>query len=335
VNCRRLARPLALALGMLAAVPSLAAADTSFPAAARDLAAHRELLVWSPWAGPGQLMSGFGTAASPLPLPRARFASIDLGADARGRTVLVYSTCGGRPRRCDLYIYDFANRRRHRLAALSRPRCTEGGARISRGAIVFARDCKGSSGLDGLYLKRPRKPVRRLRGLPPLDVEPLAPTALASFDLVGDTLAFIERRVSAGPEESTWRVTTEVRTIKLGQRHSRLLARERKLEAPVPSGTYLQEVKLDSGFAYWERQVFSTGDPPVEVPFRQEIVRRRTDGSAPAATLDRAGRLYAEPTGDRLGSFAVSGDRVYYTRPALVTGTAAFIAQVAGTPVFR
>jgi hypothetical protein len=328
----RLARTLALALGMLAALPSLAAADASFPAAARELAAYRELLVWSPWAGPGELMSGFGTAASPLPLPPARFSSIDLGADARGRTVLVYSKCGGRPRRCDLYVYDFANHRRYRLAALSRPRCSERDARISRGTIVFARDCKGSS---GLYLKRPRKPVRRLRGLPPLDVEALAPTALASFDLVGDTLAFIERRVSAGPEESTWRITTEVRTIKLGQRHSRLLARERKLEAPAPSGTYLQEVKLDSGFAYWERQVFSTGDPPLEVPFRQEIVRRRTDGSAPAATLDRAGRLYAEPAGDRLGSFAVSGDRVYYTRPALVTGTAAFIAQVAGTPVFR
>jgi hypothetical protein len=60
-----------------------------------------------------------------------------------------------------------------------------------------------------------------------------------------------------------------------------------------------------------------------------------TDGSAPAATLDRAGRLYAEPTADRLGSFAVSGDRLYYTRPALVTGTTALIAQVAGTPLFR
>jgi hypothetical protein len=312
---KRLAAILALALGMLAAVPSVAAADTSFTAAAGDLTAQGELLVWSPWTGPGKLMSGFGGTAAPLPLPQARYSSIDLGTDARGRTVLVYSTCGGRPWRCHLYSYDFATQRHRRLAALSRPGCSERGARISRGAIVFVRSCKGSR---GLYLKRPGKPLRRLRGLPPL----------TSFDLDGDTLAFVERRERPGPEESTWRVTTEVRTIRLGQPHSRLLVRERKLEAPEAGGTYVQRVQLDSGFAYWERQVYGTA-------YRQEIVRRPANGSAPAATLDRAGRLYADPTGDRLGSFAVSGNRLYYTRPAFVTGTAALIAQVAGTPLFH
>jgi hypothetical protein len=336
VKRRRRGRILALVLGVLAAVPAVAAADTSFPAAGGDLAAHRELLVWSPWTGPGRLMSGFATTASPLPIPRARFSSIDLGTDARGRAVLVYSACRiRRPRRCDLHLYDFASRRHHRLSALSRPGCSERGGRISRGAIVFARDCRGSSGrLDGLYVKRPQKPVRRLRGL--FDVEPLeSSTALDSFDLAGDMLAFVERRVSDGPEESTWRVKTEVRVLELGRQRSRLLARERKLEAPAPSGAYIQEVSLDSGFAYWERQVFSEGDPPVDVPFRQEIVRRPIDRRAPAARLERAGRLYADPTGDRLGSYAVSGDRLYYSRPAIVTGTAALIAQVSGTPVFR
>jgi hypothetical protein len=141
--------------------------------------------------------------------------------------------------------------------------------------------------------------------------------------------------VSDGPEESTFRVTTEVRVLELGRRRSRLLARERKLEAPVPSGTEVQGVRLDSGFAYWERQVLSTGHPPVYV-FREQIVRRPIDASAPEAQLERAGRLYVESTGsDRLGSYAVSGDRLYYSRPAYVTGSEAFIAQVAGTPVFR
>ena len=161
------------------------------------------------------------------------------------------------------------------------------------------------------------------------------PRALESFDLAGDTLAFVERRVSDGPEESTFRVTTEVRVLELGRRRSRLLARERKLEAPARSGTDVQGVCLASGFAYWERQVLSTGNPPVDV-FRQQIVRRPIDASAPEAGLERAGRLYVEPTGsDRLGSYAVSGDRVYYSRPAYVTGSEAFIAKVAGTPVFR
>jgi len=331
---------LALALGVVAAVvdavPSIAAADTSFPAAAGHMTARGDLLVWTPWTGPGRLMSGFGVAASPLPSPRARVASVDLGADVRGRTVLVYSACQiRRPRHCDLGLYDFASRRHRRLSGLSRPGCSERGARVSRGAIVFARDCRGSAGrhLDGIYLKRPGRPVRRVRGLP-RTLQSLLPRTLESFDLAGNTFAFIDRRVSDGPEESTFRVTTEVRVLEVGQRRSRLLAREHKLEAPVPSGTAIQRVRLDSGFAYWERQEFSTGYPPVDV-FQQQIVRRPIDASAPEAQLERTGRHYIEPTGDRLGSYAVSGDRLYYSRPAYVTGSEAFIAKVAGTPVFR
>jgi hypothetical protein len=86
-------------------------------------------------------------------------------------------------------------------------------------------------------------------------------------------------------------------------------------------------VRLDSRFAYWERQVFTED-------FRQEIVRRPINGSAPATQLERAGRLYVDTYADRLGSYAVSGDRLYYSRP-LCAGSEAFIAQVAGTPVFR
>jgi hypothetical protein len=273
-------------------------------------------------------MSGFGAAASPLPIPRARFASVDLGTGVRGRAVLVYSACQiRRPRHCDLGLYDFASRGHRRLSGLSRRGCSERGARVSRGAIVFARDCRGSAGrhLDGIYLKRPGRAVRRVRGLP---------RAIESFDLAGNTFAFVDRRVSDGPEESTFRVTTEVWVLELGRRRSRLLARARELEAPANSGTYVQGVCLDSGFAYWERQVLSTGDPPVYV-FREQIVRRPIDASAPEAQLERTGRLYVEPTGDdQLGSYAVSGDRLYYSRPA-VAGSEAFIAQVAGTPVFR
>ena len=322
---RRPVHMLALALGVVAAVPSIAAADTSFPATAGDMTARGNLLVWTPWTGPGPLMSGFGDAAAPLPIPRARFGSVDLGTDARGRTVLVYRSCqAARPRHCAVYLYDFASQRHRRLAALDRSGCLVGDVRISRGTVAFARDC-GERALDGLYLKRPGKPVRRMRGVP----------AVLSFDLDGNTVAFIHSQQRDGPEESTWWLTTEVRVLQLGQRRSRLLARERQLVSPAPSGTYVQGVRLDSGFAYWERQVLSTGDPPVYV-FRQQIVRRPIDASAPEAQLERAGRLYVEPTGsDRLGSYAVSGDRLYYSRPAYVTGSAAFIAQVAGTPIFR
>jgi hypothetical protein len=318
---------LALVLGVVAAVPSIAAADTSFPAAAGDMTARGNLLVWTPWTGPGRLMSGFGDAAAPLPIPRARFGSVDLGTDARGRTVLVYRSCqAARPRHCAVYLYDFASQRHRRLAALDRSGCRVGDVRISRGTVAFARDCGGRA-LDGLYLKRPGKPVRRLRGAPRLEVlQPLGLPRLGSFDLAGGTLAFIEHRVSNGPEEATWRVTTELRVLRLGRRRSRLLVRERQLVAPADSGAIVEDVRLDSGFAYWERQVFTED-------FRQAILRRPINGSAPATQLERAGRLYIGDHADELGSYAVSGDRMYYSR--LVTGSAAFIAQVAGTPVFR
>jgi hypothetical protein len=319
VKRRRPVHMLALVLGVVAAVPSIAAADTSFPAAAGDMTARGNLLVWTPWTGPGRLMSGFGDAAAPLPIPRARFGSVDLGTDARGRTVLVYRSCqAARPRHCAVYLYDFASQRHRRLAALDRSGCRVGDVRISRGTVAFARDCGGRA-LDGLYLKRPGKPVRRMRGVP----------AVRSFDLDGNTVAFIHSQQRDGPEEATWWLTTEVRVLQLGQRRSRLLARERQLVSPAPSGAYVEDVRLDSRFAYWERQVFTED-------YRQEILRRPINGSAPATQLERAGRLYVEPTGgDRLGSYAVSGDRMYYSRPAYVTGSEAFIAQVAGTPVFR
>jgi len=318
VKRRRPVHMLALVLGVVAAVPSIAAADTSFPAAAGDMTARGNLLVWTPWTGPGRLMSGFGDAAAPLPIPRARFGSVDLGTDARGRTVLVYRSCqAARPRHCAVYLYDLASQRHRRLAALDRSGCRVGDVRISRGTVAFARDCGGRA-LDGLYLKRPGKPVRRMRGVP----------AVRSFDLDGNTVAFIHSQQRDGPEEATWWLTTEVRVLQLGQRRSRLLARERQLVSPSPSGAYVEDVRLDSRFAYWERQVFTED-------FRQEILRRPINGSAPATQLERAGRLYVEPTGgDRLGSYAVSGDRLYYSRPA-VAGSEAFIAQVAGTPVFR
>ena len=315
---RRPVHMLALVLGVVAAVPSIAAADPSFPAAAGDMTARGNLLVWTPWTGPGRLMSGFGDAAAPLPIPRARFGSVDLGTDARGRTVLVYRSCqAARPRHCAVYVYDFASQRHRRLAALDRSGCRVGDVRISRGTVAFARDCGGRA-LDGLYLKRPGKPVRRMRGVP----------AVLSFDLDGKTVAFIHSQQRDGPEEATWWLTTEVRVLQLGQRRSRLLARERQLVSPAPSGAYVEDVRLDSRFAYWERQVFTED-------FRQEILRRPINGSAPATQLERAGRLYVDTYGDRLGSYAVSGDRMYYSRPAYVTGSEAFIAQVAGTPVFR
>jgi hypothetical protein len=320
--------------GAALASPSVAAADTSFPAAAGDLAAHGDVLVWSPGplAPPGPLMAGFASAAAPLPVSSARLGGFDVGTDARGRTVLVYAVSK------DLYLYSFESRSSRRLASLSRPGCAEGNPKISHGVIVFARSRCGL----GRYLKRPGKPVRRLTGLPPFAREVLQHRGFTSFDFAGRTLAYVVRRVSNElPIGSTWRVITEVRTLRLGERHSRLLARARKLESETSTGTALGQVSLDGGFAYWTRDVFGSCDP--DLSGRQDILRRPVDGSEPAAVLDRTDRLYAQPECDTLGTYAVTGDQLYYTfndpqlRPPNTYSTwpPNAIGRVDGTPVFR
>jgi hypothetical protein len=297
------------------ASPSVAAADTSFPAAAGDLAAQGRVLVWSPGplAPPGPLMAGFGSAAAPLPGPTAGLGGIDAGTDARGRAVLVYSACETKAIRCrDLYVYNFASGSTRRLASLSRSNCAEDSPEISRGTIVFVRSrCRPRSGA-GLFIKRPGRPLRRLTELPNPAEEVLQHRGVDSFDLAGRTIAFIERRVGNElPVGSTWPVVTEVRTLRLGKRHTRLLARAHKLESRTSTGTSLGQVSLDGGFVYWTRSVFGSCDP--DLPDRQDILRRPIDGSEPAAVLERIERLYAQPECDALGSYTVTGGQLYYS----------------------
>ena len=296
---RRPVHMLALVLGVVAAVPSIAAADTSFPAAAGDMTARGNLLVWTPWTGPGRLMSVFGDAAAPLPIPRARFGSVDLGTDARGRTVLVYRSCqAARPRHCAVYLYDFASQRHRRLAALDRSGCRVGDVRISRGTVAFARDCGGHA-LDGLYLKRPRKPVRRMRGVP----------AVLSFDLDGEPWRSSTASMRDGPEEATWWLTTELRCSGWGSGAAdSSLASASSCPPPTPEPT--------------SRTCASTpGSRTGSGRCSPRTTGRRSSGAR--STEARPRRSSSGPAGstsatyaDRLGSYAVSGDRLYYSRPA-------------------
>ena len=342
---RRIAPLVWVALcGAALASPSVAAADTSFPAAAGSLDARGGQLVWSPGprASAGPMMAGFGSAATPLPLPGGAFGGVDLGTDARGRAVLVYSACPTKGISCrDLYLYSFANRSTRRLSSLSRPDCAEDGPVISRGTILFARGRCGRGFSAGLYLKRPGRPVRRLTEVPPLHWDPLQHRGVGSYDIAGRTLAIVEVRVGHElPIGSTWPVVTEVRTLRLGQRHSRLLARARKLESPRSTGTSLGQVSLDGGFVYWTRSIFGSCD--ADGPCREDILRRRVDGSEPATILERAGRLYAQSERDTLGTYAVTGGQLYYTfndpllRPPNTSDWPPnAIARVDGTPIFR
>jgi hypothetical protein len=228
--------------------------------------------------------------------------------------VLVYSACSTKAVACrDLYLYRFASGTTRRLSALSKPHCADDGPVISRGTILFVRSRCGHGFRAGLYLKRPGKPVRRLTEVPAYAWEPLQHRGVVSYDLAGRTLAFVERRVSDElPVGSTWRVITQVRVLRLGQTHSRRLATARKLESPVSTGTELGQVQLDGPYVYWKRDFwFNCGI--VDQPRRQDILRRRIDGTDRALVLDRTDRLYAQPDCDSLGTYAVTGDQIYYT----------------------
>jgi hypothetical protein len=212
----------------------------------------------------------------------------------------------------DLYLYNFETNTSRRLSSLSRPGCAEGSPQISHGLIVFSRSgCRGFRA--GLYLKRPGEPVRRLTQLPPPTQEVLQHRGITSFDLAGHTLAFVERRVGHElPIGSTWRVITQVRTLRLGHRRSKRLASGRKLESPTSVGVSLGQVHLDGGFVYWSRDFFNGCDSP-DLPSLQDILRRPIDGSQRRTVLDRAGRLYAQSPCDALGTYAVTGGQLYYT----------------------
>lgn len=84
--------------------------------------------------GQHELFEGFGEDAVPLGIrendDNAIF-DLHLATDARRKPVLVFSYCA-RSGSCDLFRYDFATRRRSRLA-VSRRRCHVGGGRMERG----------------------------------------------------------------------------------------------------------------------------------------------------------------------------------------------------------
>lgn len=125
--------------------------------AATSIAAWDGYAAWSRYEGPRRFRlviwheGRIRRAAVPA---RAAAFDVDLGLDARGRVVAVYSRCARIDRqqplywlpvhafddRCDLYVYDVEARRERRLARPSRRASSEFLPAIDRGRLVFARN---------------------------------------------------------------------------------------------------------------------------------------------------------------------------------------------------
>ena len=322
---RRPVHMLALVLGVVAAVPSIAAADTSFPAAAGDMTARGDLLVWTPWTGPGRLMSGFGDAAAPLPIPRARFGSVDLGTDARGRACS--STGAARPPvRATAPSTSTTSRAN---AIVASPRSTGAaaawatcGSRAERspspataaGAPSTASTSSARGNPSAAVARCARRtsvvrPRRQHRGVHP---QPAARRPGGVHLVADDRGARAPAGAAAQPaprSRAPARVPRPLRSLRRGR-------------APRPQVRVLGAAGVQHG-----------------IPARRRSGRRSSVARSMRARPRRSSNARAGSTSnrrrDRLGSYAVSGDRLYYSRPAYVTGSEAFIAQVAGTPVFR
>ena len=146
-SARRLAAVLVMACGWT----SSAAADTviSVEPAAPKLSAAAGVLAWSNFdqaTGAWFLAIRRGTLVQRLPVaPRAVPFDVDLGHDARGHLIAVYSRCDREPgfpptgRGCDLYRYDLDAGLERRLAGASTDVASEYLPSLDGGRVAFAR----------------------------------------------------------------------------------------------------------------------------------------------------------------------------------------------------
>lgn len=170
---------LSLAAVLVLASPA-AAADKVLTTVAEDtpLSAYGGHVVWSaPVAGGYGLVHWHNGQLEPLPVaPRSVPFDVDVGSDARGRAVAMYSRCREEPRvddldswtiagGCDVYAYTLEGAgRERRVRRVSRRSSSETTPSMWRGAIAFARRGRGER-VARLYVRRPgARSATRLSG---------------------------------------------------------------------------------------------------------------------------------------------------------------------------
>jgi hypothetical protein len=152
--------------GALAAAPTAHAADlliTPDPTAA-NVTAHggSANVVWSRVGSDGRsrLVHRVRSRNRDLPVrPKAGLFDPDVGINAEGHRVIVYTRCAGLSgRNCDVWQYDVAERRESKVPGASTGACSEFAPSVWIGAVAF-----GSSGpgrCNGLYITRRRTRLR-------------------------------------------------------------------------------------------------------------------------------------------------------------------------------
>jgi hypothetical protein len=143
-----------LALAAAAFVPASAGADDVVAVLARDtpISAYGGLVAWSGYdeaTARYRLMIRRGDTNVEQPIAGSRQAfDVTLGPDTRGRVVALYTRCRKpattlkRATGCDIYRYDVASQREHRLASISSPSFDEAHPAQWHDRVTFVRRAK-------------------------------------------------------------------------------------------------------------------------------------------------------------------------------------------------
>ncbi len=164
------------ALLMALAWPAMALAKDRVISTARtatNLSAFGQGLIWSRTDIDGRsrlVLRGFGAPTDVPVAPASGQFDPDLGRDATGATVAVYTRCAGvSGSNCDIYEFNFATSRERKLPGASSSRCSEFAPSVSQGAVAFAR--RGPKGCKGLYVKGRKGTPLKLESRVPADTD--------------------------------------------------------------------------------------------------------------------------------------------------------------------
>lgn len=166
---------LVLLVGLLAASEALARdREISSDHSATNLSAFGQGLAWSREGTDGKsslVLFSFGQAndVAVTPLDGGSFDP-DLGQNAGGSTVAVYTRCAGvSGKNCDIYQYEFSRKRESKVPGASTSNCSEYAPSLWEGTVAFARS--GAKSCRGLYVKGPKGTAVRLDTRIPADTD--------------------------------------------------------------------------------------------------------------------------------------------------------------------
>lgn len=289
--------PIAIATCALGAAPAHAADRliTRDPTAA-NVTAHggSSNVVWARVGSDGRsrLVHRIRNRNRDLPVrPKAGLFDPDLGINAQGHRVIVYTRCAGLSGRdCDVWQYDVASRRESKVPGASTAACSEFAPSVWIGAVAF-----GSSGpgrCNGLYIVR-----RKTR----LMLDERVP---AETDLRAHRVAYLHI-----PPGDTTRTFVRVRGARGGK--SRVIVTGFAAEG---ESYRVSNPILDSRYVYWLQQdqirnEFFAGRANAIQGSVLEFTSRLFPGAVNSLAVARAGIFYTNGQGLYLATDATFSAR--------------------------